>query len=142
MHTPLSTEVVYALLPSCHSLLLEPPVNSPGLRNWCLPFSALARPSLFSSTSVPYFLPCGPVLSFTPPAGCPPLLFSSPYRVRVSGPSQCHVLLEAPLFTLRYCVLTLCLSASVHIVVHILRLVLPNTLLPYLPQFCLNDGIA
>lgn len=85
------------LLPSCGSLLLEPAVNSQGLGNWCLPLSVLSRPSLFSSTSVPYFLPCGPVLPFTHPAGCPPLLFSSPYPVCPSGPSQCHVFLDASL---------------------------------------------
>lgn len=88
----LSTLVVL----SCHSPLPEPPVDSPGFGNWCLPFSVRAHLSL-SSTSVRYFLPCGPVLPFTLPAGCPPLLFSSPYRVHSPGHSQCHVFLEVPL---------------------------------------------
>lgn len=37
------THTHFALVLSCHSLLPEPPVDSPGFGNWCLPFSVRAH---------------------------------------------------------------------------------------------------
>lgn len=130
------------LLLSSHPCLLpEPPVNSLDLRNLCLPFSVLAHPSLFL---LPQFQTVCPVAfsfcSLFMPA-CPPLLFSSPYPVCPSGPSQSHVFPEALPLSPRWSVLTLCWSASVHVAVHIPHRVPPCALLPCLPQLCLNDGI-
>lgn len=144
VHATVQTSLSRLLLSSCLSLLAEPPGRSLGLRNLCLPFTGLAHPSLFL---LPQFHPVCPVaLSFC--SLTVPVLVGQPFSFPLLtlsvhlGPVNLNVVPEALPCNPFWSVLTLGLSAPVHLVAHVPHLVPPCAQLPCLPPLSLNDGIS